>query len=186
VGLSNPFALVAVGDQLYVSDGGLNLIWQVHIPTRTYSILAQFPPVPNPLFPKVLGPMEEAVPTGIAYSNGQLLVSLFSGAPFAEGTSVVEQVDPAGNRSPLISGLKTVIAVLPLGSAGHTEYLVLQHASTGPFFGSPGLLLRYASPAGPPTVIANCLTHPTAMTLDRKTGTLYVTDLEGHVLRVPL
>jgi hypothetical protein len=186
VGLSNLFALVAVGDQLYVSDGGRNLVWQVDIPTGTYSILTQFPPVPNPLFPAIGGPTEEAVPTGIASSNHQLLVALFRGAPFAPGTSVVEQVDRAGNHSALISGLKTAIAVLPLDSAGHTNYLVLQHASAGPFFGSPGLLLRFPSPAGPPTVIANCLTRPTAMTLDEKTSTLYVTDLGGHVLAVPL
>jgi hypothetical protein len=185
VGLSNPFALVAAGDQLYVTDGGRNLVWQVDIPTGTYSILAQFPPVPNPLFP-IGGLTEEAVPTGITDFNGQLLVALFRGAPFAPGTSVVEQVDPAGNHSPLISGLKTAIAVLPFDSARLTDYLVLQHASAGPFFGSPGLLLRFATPAGPPTVIANCLARPTAMTLDAKTSTVYVTDLGGHVLSVPL
>ena len=186
VGLSNPFALVAVADQLYVTDGGRNLVWRVDIPTGTYSILAEFPPVANPLFPAIGGPTEEAVPTGIIDFNGRLLVALFRGAPFAPGTSVVEQVDPAGNHSPLINGLKTAIAVLPIQSAQHNNYLVLQHASAGPFFGSPGLLLRFASPAGPPTVIANCLTRPTAMALDEKTSTLYVTDLGGHVLRVSL
>ena len=33
----------------------------------------------------------------------------------------------------------------------------------------------------PPTVVANCLTRPTSMTLDKKTGTLYVSELAGAV-----
>ncbi|HLE64202.1 MAG TPA: hypothetical protein VI750_13720, partial [Pyrinomonadaceae bacterium] len=56
-------------------------------------------------------------------------------------------------------------------------HLVLQHASAGPFFGSPGHLLRFETPTGPPAVLSACLTRPTSMTLDRETGTLYVTEL---------
>jgi hypothetical protein len=98
----------------------------------------------------------------------------------------VQQMDLAGNQTALITGLKSAIGVLPFTTGRNTDYLVLQHASVGPFFGSPGLLLRFASPAGPPTVIANCLTRPTAMTLDDKSGTLYVTDLAGNILAIPV
>jgi hypothetical protein len=185
VALSNPYDLVAIGDQLYVTDGGQNLVWQVDIPTGAVSTLATFSNIANPFFPAIGGPFEEAVPTGIAYSGGQLLVALFRGVPFAPGTSVVEQVDPAtGSHSTFIAGLKTAIDVLALGEG--TEYLVLQHASTGPFFGGPGLVLRFASPGGPPTVVANCLTRPTAMTLDNKTGTLYVIELGGRLVSIPV
>jgi hypothetical protein len=188
VQLSNPFDLVAVEDQLYVTDGGRNLVWQVDIPTGAISVLAEFPNIPNPLFPAVGGPTSQAVPTGIRYANGQLLVTLFRGAPFAPGTSVVEQIDPlTGTHSPLITGLKTAIDVLPLASAGQTDYLVLQNASAGPFFGGPGLLLRFPASGGAPTVVANCLDRPTSMTLNEKNGTVYVTELiTGRVVAVAL
>jgi hypothetical protein len=200
VDLTNPFALVGVGDQLYVTDGGQNAVWQVDIPTGAFRKLAEFSDISNPLFPAVGGPSEEAVPTGIAYSGGRLLVTLFSGAPFAPGTSSIQQVFLNGSQTPFVTGLKTAIGVLQIHSDNDgaddrhegrdedddAEYLVLQNASTGPFFNSPGLVLQVAETDRPPTVLANCLTRPTAMTLDRREHTLYVTDLAGHVVAIPL
>jgi hypothetical protein len=186
VGLLNPFGVALAGDQLYVTDGGQNRIWQVDAPTGSFLTLTQFSPIANPLYPAVGGPTQEAVPTGITYFDGQLLVALFRGVPFSPGTSAIEQVSLTGSQSPFITGRKTAIAILPVTSAGNTDYLVLQHASAGPFFGSPGLLLRFASPTSAPTVIADCLTRPTAMTLYQKTGTLYVTDFAGNILAIPV
>ena len=208
---SNPFGLVLDGDRqrhdgdddkdrrqgdfLYVTDGGRNLVWKVDVESGAFSILADFPLVPNPLAPGVGGPFSEAVPTGIAYSGGTLLVTLFRGVPFAPGTSVVVPVDPrtgsyidplTGGHIPFITGLKTAIGVLPIRQQGDTDYLVLQHASAGPFFGSPGLLLRFEATGEPPTVIADCLTRPTSMTLDEDTGTLYVTELAGRIVAIPV
>jgi hypothetical protein len=97
----------------------------------------------------------------------------------------VEEIDPSsGSDTPFITGLKTAIDVLPREENGGTNYLVLQHASVGPFFGSPGLLLRFTNPAEPPTMLANCLTRPTSMTLDKKTNTLYVSELAGRIVRI--
>jgi hypothetical protein len=189
IGHSNPFGLVAVGDQLYVTDGGQNKLWQVDLPTGSFRTLTEFPVVANPLFSSggPGGPTEEAVPTGITYSGGRLLVALFRGAPFAPGTSTVEQVDPVtGGHSGFISGLKTAIATLPVKDRGNTDYLVLQHASTGPFFASPGLLLHFASPTSPGVLLTNCLVLPTAMALDEKTGNLYVTELGGQIVAIRL
>ncbi|MBI5385268.1 MAG: hypothetical protein HZA90_11360 [Verrucomicrobia bacterium] len=208
---SNPFGVVLAGDRqrhdrddgkdrrqgdfLYVTDGGRNLVWKVDVASGAFSILADFPLTPNPLAPALGGPFSEAVPTGIARSGGTLLVALFRGVPFAPGTSAIVPVDPqtgsyidpmTGGHIPFITGLKTAIGVLPIRKQGDTDYLVLQHASAGPFFGSPGLLLRFASSGGPPTVIADCLTRPTAMTLDEKTGTLYVTELAGRIVAIPV
>jgi len=194
---SNPFDLVLVegdrrhdGDRrdddddrcrselLYVTDGGRNLVWRVDIDSGAFSILAVFPQVANPFFPTIGAPFIDAVPTGIAQSDGQLLVTLLRGVPFPPGISVVEQVSPlTGNPTPFITGRKAAIDVLPIRRHGDTDYLVLQHASAGPFFGSPGHLLRFETPAGPPAVIADCLTRPTSMALDERTGTLYVTEL---------
>jgi hypothetical protein len=154
------------------------------------STLATFPDIPNPVFPTFGGPFLQAVPTGITSSNDQLLITLFRGFPFPPGSSVVEQVDPmTGGHAALISGLRTAIDVLPMREHGDTGYLVLQHTSGNvilPPFSGPGLVLRFDSPAGPPTVVADCLTLPTSMTLDKKTGTLYVSELGGNIVAIPV
>jgi len=189
VQLSNPFGLVPVDDVLYVTDGGRNRVWQVDLLTGLRSTLVTFPPIPNPLFGIVPagGPFLDAVPTGIAAVNGKLLVTLFRGVPFPPGTSTVQEIDPAtATQSSLITGRKSAIDVLPLSDDDDLDYLVLQHASAGPFFGSPGLVLHFETPADPPTVVTNCLIRPTSMTLNRKTGRLYVTEYGGRVVAVNL
>ena len=185
---SNPFGLVVVADRLYVTDGGPNLVWQVDIPTGSFSPLASFPTIPNPLFPAVGGPAVEAVPTGIEYADGELLVTLFRGVPFAPGTSAVVQIDPStGVQSAFLSGLKTAIGVLGIKDRGEESYLILQNSSgPAPFFGGPGLVLRFDSPAGASTV-ADCLARPTVMLRDAKTGTLYVSELlTGRIVALDL
>ena len=184
---SNPYHLVAVDDSLYVTDGGRNLTWQVDLATGSFSPLVVFPSIPNPLFPALGGPFIQAVPTGIASFQDQLFVTLFRGAPFLTGTSSVEQVDPmTGSDIPFITGLTTAIDILPIKEKGETNYLVLQFSSAGPFFQGPGLVLRFNNPAGPPTLIANCPTLPTSMTLDGKTNALYVSELAGRIVTIPV
>jgi hypothetical protein len=183
---SNPFDLVAVGNRLYVTDGGQNLIWRADIPTGAFSTLAAFPNIPNPL--PFGPPVIEAVPTGIRYSNGKLLVTLFRGFPFPPGASVVKQVDPlTGGQVDFITGLSSAIDVLPFKGKGNTEYLVLELSNN--FLASqPGRLLRFDASGVAQDVIADCLITPTAMTLDEKASTLYVTELAtGRVvaIRIP-
>ena len=182
---SNPFKLVPVDDQLYVTDGGRNVVWQVNLTTHAFAPLVEFPAVPNPLFgigPG--GPTIDAVPTGIAAWGEQLLVALFRGVPFPPGVSSIERVDPAtATQATWIGGLKTAIAVLPLADS---SLLVLQHASTGLFFGGPGTLLKFSAPSGPPVLLADCLTAPSAMALDTRAGRLFVSDLTGRVVSLLL
>lgn len=182
---ANPFDLTAIDNHLYVTDGGRNLVWQVDIPTGAFSALTAFPPIPNPL--PFGPPVVEAVPTGITDSDGQLLVTLFRGFPFPAGASTVVQVDPrTGDHTPVITGLKTAIDVLPIRKGGDTDHLVLQH-TTGPILSGPGLLLRFETLGSPPTVIANCLNSPTSMVIDEKTGTLYIAELfTGRIVRIPV
>ena len=98
----------------------------------------------------------------------------------------MEQIDPTtGSDTPLITGLTNAIDILPIKEKGATNYLVLQFSSAGPFFQGPGLVLRFDNPASPPTVIANCLTAPTSMTLNKKTGTLYVSEDGGRIVAIP-
>lgn len=182
---------------LYVTDGGRNIVWQVDVNSGAFSILSVFPQIANPMFPALGPPFIDAVPTGIGQYHGQLLVTLFRGVPFPPGTSIVAQIDRlTGSFTPFISGLKTAIDVRPIRRNHDTDFLVLQHASAGPFFGSPGVLLRFETPAGPPSVLADCLTRPTSMTLDERAGMAYITELDavppgtpvtqGRIVAVPV
>jgi hypothetical protein len=99
----------------------------------------------------------------------------------------VQTIDPlTGDQAPLITGLKTAIDVLPILDGDGVRYLVLQHTSSGFFFGSPGSLLGFGTPSDPPVIIADCLTLPTSMALDEKTGVLYVTESAGRVVAIPV
>ena len=185
---SNPFALVIVANRLYVTDGGQNSVVQINLEHGSFSTLATFPPIPNPLpGPPVL----DAVPTGIVFSQGKLLVTLFRGFPFPAASSTIVKVDPTtGSFTPLIDGLKSAIGVLPVTSNTDVEgmdpsYLVLEHSSGNALEG-PGILSLFPTPAGPPEVIANCLTTPTSMALDSTTGTLYVSELTGRIVSIPV
>ena len=186
VQLSNPFQLVAVEDELYVTDGGRNLVWHVDLLDGSFSTLVSFPSIQNPT--AIGPPFIDAVPTGIAASGDKLLVTLLTGFPFLPGLSTVQQIDPLGSSTAFISGLRTAIGVLPIAADNDTDYLVLQHNS-GPVilppWSGPGLLLRFDTPAGPPAVVASCLTRPTSMTLDKKAGTLYVSELGGRIVAIP-
>jgi hypothetical protein len=130
----------------------------------------------------------EAVPTGIAYVDRQLLVTLFRGLPFPPNTSTVMQVDPStGAQVPFISGLKTAIGVIERKDQGDVDYLVLQHSSGGgPFFGGPGVVLQFESSGSTPTLLANCLTRPSSMVFDERTGTLYVAEIGGRVVALSI
>jgi hypothetical protein len=184
---SNPFDLTVVEDQVYVTDGGQNMVRQVDIPTGTFTTLATFAPIPNPFFPAIGGPVIEAVPTGIRFVDDQLLVALFKGVPFPPGVSQIQAVDPVtGAQTPFITGRKTAIDTLSIKDGDDTDYLVLQHASVGLFFGGPGLVLRFETPGDAPILVANCLTRPSSMTLDQKSSTLYVTELGGRVVAIPI
>jgi hypothetical protein len=96
-------------------------------------------------------------------------------------------IDPLTSaQAPFITGLKTAIDVLPIREEDGIDYLVLQHASVGLFFGGPGLLLRFQTPGVSPSALADCLTRPTSMALDEQTDTLYMTELAAeYVLSVP-
>ncbi len=186
ISLSNPFGIVGVGRSFFVTDGGRNLTWKVDRFTGAASKLVSYPDIPNPLFPHVGGPFTQAVPTGIVVDHGKLLVSLLRGAPFATGTSTIEQIDPyRATYAPLISNLTTAIGMIPLHGQHQRSLLVLEHSSAGPFFNGPGTVLQFDDPAGMPTKVADCLSRPTSMTLDSRSGQLYVTEEAGKLVSIP-
>jgi hypothetical protein len=186
---SNPFGVLLVDDFMYVTNGGLNRLFKVNLDTGGYAELAVFSPIAN-----TSGggpPFVEAVPTGLAYSDGQVLVSLLSGGPFIPGLSRVKTVDPVtGAQSDFLTGLRTSIDVLPVVAGGDTDYLTLQNNfAPAPPWPPTGASVRRFEAAGSTSVVVNGCTlyRPTSMSIEPKTGTLYATELlKGTVVKVPL
>jgi len=180
---SNPFGMVGIGNQLYVADGGRNAVLKVDAASGASSVLAAFPPLPNPL--PFGPPVIVAVPAGIEEHNGQLLVALFRGFPFIPGTADIVSVNPTnGAVTNFIDGLSSAIDVLPVKTKGKTSFLTLE-LSTDFLGGAPGRLQRFSTPAGPGTVISNCLIGPSDMIRDDKTGTLYITSIfTGQIIKI--
>jgi hypothetical protein len=181
----NPFDLVVLGDRIAVTDGGQNVVWEVDPSTGAFAVLATFPQIPNPIPGEFLPPMTDAVPTGLREFGGELLVTLLSGFPFAEGTSLVERVDlSSGSHSPLIEGLTAALDVLPLAHGRNPpSYLVLQHASES-FLEGNGHVVHVRGD-GSRMIVANCLSRPTSIVRDRRTGTLYITEIaDGRVVTI--
>ncbi len=192
---SNPFGVLPVDDYLYVTNGGLNLMYKVNLDTGSYAELAVFGRIANTnTIPPIGPPSVEAVPTGLAYSDGQVLVSLLSGGPFIPGLSRVKTVDPVtGTQADFLTGLRTSIQSLPIGAGDDdddTEYLTLQNNfAPAPPWPPSGASVRRFEEAGSSSVEVNrCMLYrPTSMSIDPKTGVLYATELlKGTVVKVPL
>jgi hypothetical protein len=175
---------------LYVTNGGLNRLVQVDLASGAYAELAQFETIPN--LPGAAGPPGvEAVPTGIAYSSHTLLVALFSGAPFLPGLSRIKAVNPVtGDQIDFITGLRTAIDIRPVKHGGDVDCLVLENnfAPAPPFPPTGAAIKFFETPSGPGTSVGECaLDRPTSISLDQKTGVLYVTELlSGTLLRTRL
>jgi hypothetical protein len=66
---------------------------------------------------------------------------------------------------------------------------VLQHVSGAPgppVLSGPGILFLFDTPGQAPQTIANCLNRATSRTLDERTDTLYITELAGRIVAIPL
>jgi hypothetical protein len=187
---SNPFDVLAVDDDLYVTNGGLNRLFKVDLTSGSYAELAVFDRIPN--LPGAAGPPSvEAVPTGLAYSDGSVLVSLLSGGPFLPGLSRIKAVDPVtGAQADFITGLRTSIDVLPVRDGDDTDYLALENnfAPAPPFPPTGASIKRFEAPGGSGVAVHGCTMHrPTSMSFDSRSGTMYVTELLlGTVTKVPI
>jgi hypothetical protein len=181
---SNPFGLVALEDQLYVVDAGMNSVRRVDLETGDTSILITFANLPNT---RGFGPPTvEAVPDSIRLFGEGLLVTLLSGAPFPPGQAQVRTVDPVtGTSAPFITGLTTAIDVLSVKAGGDaSEFLTLEH-SADLVARLPGRIRFYSSSEAAPVVIADCLQRPTSMAFEKNTGDLFITEIfTGKVVKI--
>lgn len=170
--------------KLYVVDAGMNTVTEVAVATGRARVITRFPPVPNPLFPGLGGPVSDAVPTGIfERADGTLLVSILGGFPFAPLSASVYNVDPAtGSFTSYVVGLTSATNVIEVDGA-----IYVLEVSTNLQAGAPGRLLRFASPSATPTVVADGLIGPTGLAYEPTRNELIVSEtFTGLIKRIAL
>lgn len=186
---SNPFDIFVGLANLFVTNGGLNRLVKVDLATGAFATLASFEPIAN-----VAGaagpPAVEPVPTGISQVHGELLVSLFSGAPFLPGVSRIKIINrDTGDQSDFITGLRTAIDIFPIRNGIDVDYLVLENnfAPVPEFPPTGAAIKRFETPSSAATVVNECtLDRPTSIAIDEPSGTIYVTELlRGTLVKVP-
>jgi hypothetical protein len=185
---SDPYALVMPHDQdgdddrgdrgdgdgklLYVADSGMDAIVKVDAESGRLQTVVKFDRVQNPA-----GGTLDAVPNSIRRFGDQFLVSLMSGAPFLQGLSRIQLVNPrTGNNRPFILNLTGAVDVLPQKLSGNRDRIFTLEFPIS-------RLMRFDSGVG--TLVATELMNSTSMVLDPRSGDLFVTSFgAGKIFRV--
>ena len=184
---SNTFGMAGRRNTLLVVDSGQNHLTLTQRHKGTTRRLANFEAIDNPL--PFGPPKSDAVPTSVRFHHpNQLLVSLFTGFPFAPGSSSIVTVDLfTGEVSPFITGLTTAIDVMPLPRSGGSEGILVLEFS-GNLLAQPpepGRLLYFEDPEESPDVLAAGLLTPTSVAYESATGRIFVSELAtGHILAI--
>lgn len=185
---TNPFGLAAGPDAtLWLTDAAGNALYRVHPDERRLELVTAFEVLPGQApNPTRNGALEvEAVPTGIAFMDGEAYVSLLPGLPMSPGSARVVHVSATGAVRDYATGL-TRLTDLQVGPDGH-----LYAVSMGvPAAGDPtGSVIRILAGSSSEPVVTG-LPFPTGLAFDRA-GDLYVTTGgvgepgSGQVLRYP-
>ena len=187
----NPFDFIVSGGSYYVVDSARNSIERVSAngtareTLHAFSRLDQAPQALRRLSPTEFSEQQvyetDAVPTGIALSDGRLFVALFGGFPFLPGTGMLVSIPTTDGARPRVefSGLNAPVDVA-LDTKG--RILVLEYGLfglTGGFQAGSGRLLRCGP--GHCQTILDGLTRPVSVLVWDDTR-LVVSDLGGNLL----
>jgi hypothetical protein len=175
---SNPYGVLAFSGGVLVTDAGGNSLLRV-APNGDISTLAVFPSRPER--------GTDSVPTSVAVGpDGAYYVGELTGVPFTPGAARIYRVVPGQAPEIYLTGFTTIMD-LAFGRDGNLY--VLQHSSTGPFFGGPGALIR-VEPNGDRTTLFTGLERPSAFVIGND-GAFYISNKgtsigTGEVLRLQL
>jgi plastocyanin len=178
VPLGNPFDVVALGGNLYITDGNYQRIFKVS-PTGTITTLVDFPGDPTTV-------------GAAAGPDGSLYVAQFGAAPYTPGSSRVDRVALDGTvTTGVVKNLTTPVDVA-FGPDG-TLYVLQFAAQFDPArlrYVPSGGEVRQVNSDGTTRSVVSGLMFPTAMTFGPD-GALYVSnygnesnDGQGQILRV--
>jgi hypothetical protein len=185
---TNPFGLVAVGDDLAVTDAGGNALLSVSsagdvattavFPAR----MIEFPPGTGAMIPS------EAVPTGVVVGpDGAFYVSQLTGFPFPVGEAAVWRVEPGGSLEVYAGGFSSILGI---DFAADGSLYVLEMFTNGQLSGSPvGRVVHVATDGTRTTIAREGLILPTGIAVGPDQA-VYVSNFGvsgtmGQVVRIP-
>jgi hypothetical protein len=177
---SNPFKMVAIGNELLVTDAGANSLLKVAA-DGTVSVLASFPA----RFIGPPAPFSQSVSTGLAVGpDGNYYVSELTGFPFTPGAARIYQVTPGGEVSVFAEGF-TMITDIAFGTNG--DLFVLQFDDNGLLAPGGTGTITLVRPNWRKTLYSG-LVAPTGLEIGPD-GALYVANFSaaegaGQVLRI--
>jgi sugar lactone lactonase YvrE len=171
---AHPFG-IAVGPDgaLWIVDAAGNDLFRVASPSDTLQLVTVFHALPGPVPNANRGnAMEtEAVPTGIAFMNGEAYVSFLPGAPFVPGSGKVVKLSANGEYSDYATGF-SMLSDLRTGPDGKLYGVSMgTFTEQGPTPNS-GAIIRIG-PAETSEPVLSGLQLPTAVAFDRE-GNAYV------------
>lgn len=183
---SHPYNLTKGPDgDLYITDAGANAIVHRRGP-NSYSILAEIPALPNPLFNNgsgLGGPTVQAVPTSIKFDGRDFLVTTLTGFPFPSGQAIIYRVSLSGNVSIYQKGFTMLV---DQAEGYFSNHIAVQYASSftlpSGYTPNSGSLLWVNGQTS--KVLADGLNQPVGIK-QVNSSTWYVTSLgDGSVLKV--
>lgn len=189
----NPFDFVAVENGYYVVDSARNSVERLGIDGRKRTIMSfrrlrQQATALETLSPTEFGSGDsyevDAVPTGIALSDGRLYVALFGGFPFLAGGGKVVSMPEKGEGMeprPDVEGLNAPVAI---AFDADRQMLILEHGSYDQqqgFRPGSGRLLRFDKATGRRETVVDGLTRPVSI-LVWDAGQIVISELGGTLL----
>jgi plastocyanin len=180
VPFGNPFAMVALGDHLYITDGNYNRVIEADPKTGTLKLFATFDPDPTS--------------TGVTVGPGgkELYVDQYGTAPYLAGSSRIDTVSATGKWTKgVLTGLTTPIATAFAkdGTMYVLEYAEQFDSKRLRYVVNTGALYRIGKDGSKQAVVTH-LMFPTAMTFGPD-GALYISDFgneansgQGVIIRV--
>jgi len=172
---SHPYGITVGPDgMMYVADAAANAVWRVDLETGTVETVVAFPGLPG-VFP---GPfydgelITDPVPTAVDFdAEGNMYVSLLSGAPFIPGSAKIVQVSEEGEISDFATGM-TMLTDMQMGPDGNLYATSFgMFTEEGPVFNS-GYVVRILSD-GTTEIVIDGLPFVTALAFDTQ-GNGYV------------
>lgn len=184
---SNPWGLSASSDgsTLWMSDASQESVFRIDTTSGRWQRAIRFDSLQNPT---TLGSRRiDTVPTSVRVFNDQLLVTFFTGYPFLQGAARVALVDPVTRtEKTFIAGLSVVTDVIWRERQGKgPQFFVIEFSTDMANPAAPGRLLRIDDSAAP-TVMAADLRSPVGLAYSTSAQELYVLELSGRILRIPL
>ncbi len=172
---AHPFGITVGPDNvLWIADAAGNDLFRVADPSASPELVTVFHALPGPVPNAARGnAMEtEAVPTGVAFMNGEMYVSFLPGAPFVPGSGKVVHVSSTGEYTDYATGF-SMLSDLKTGPDGNLYGVSMgTFTAEGPTPNS-GAIIRIG-PGETSEPVVSGLMLPTALAFDKE-GNAYVT-----------